>query len=259
MSHPPTHLLPEIHHVGRVLPQVSRADGHWAMAEHAHAGFHELIYVVHGAIETRIQGHILTGLRGDILLYPQGESHSERAVGEGALETIFIGWTGSLPSPLRDFPVPLQLHDRAGRIAMLVEWIAECTTPLSALQTAQANILLAALLFEYARLAQSAGQARVQKAREYIRRHLSEPIDLDQLAGEVGLSKFHFCREFKRLTGQSPMAALRGERVAAARSLLLSTPWKLQLIAQQVGFADEYQLSRVFKRVTGISPGKVRD
>ena len=92
-----------------------------------------------------------------------------------------------------------------------------------------------------------------------MRRHLSEPIDLDQLAGEVGLSKFHFSREFKRLTGQSPMTALRAERVAAARSLLLSTPWKLQLIANQAGFADEYQLSRVFKRVTGISPGKVRD
>jgi AraC-like DNA-binding protein len=230
------------------------------MDAHAHAGFHELIYVVHGAIETRIRGQVLTGLRGDVLLYPQGELHSERAVGDEPLTTIFLGWTGMLPSPPPDAPILLRINDRAGRIAMLVEWIAESTMHLVGAQAAgQANFLLAAVLFEYARLAQSAGQARVQKAREYIRRHLTEPINLDQLAGEVGLSKFHFSREFKRLTGQSPMAALRGERVAAARSLLLSTPWKLQLIANQVGFADEYQLSRVFKRVTGISPGKVRE
>ena len=229
------------------------------MAEHAHAGFHELIYVVHGAIETRILGQVLCGQRGDALLYPQGAAHSERAVGSEPLETIFLAWTGQLPAHFTADEIPLRIHDRAGRIAMLVEWIGETGAPLVSPRTGLAGLLLSALLDEYARLSQSAGQARVDIARDYIRRHLSEPIDLEQIAAAVGLSKYHFSREFKRLTGETPMAALRAERVAAARSLLLSTPWKLHFIATQVGFPDEYQLSRVFKRVTGVSPGKIRE
>jgi transcriptional regulator GlxA family with amidase domain len=46
--------------------------------------------------------------------------------------------------------------------------------------------------------------------------------------------------------------------VEAARSLILSTPWTLQRIAEQVGFADETQLSRVFRRLIGVPPGQLR-
>jgi len=251
------HPFPEIHHIGRVLPQTENSANKWSIGRHVHTGFHELIYVNRGVIETRIRGETLTGRRGDALLYPRGEPHAERAIGDEPLETLFLGWTGE--APLSDEAIPLQVHDRAGRIHMLVEWIAESTDPMVAPRSGQVNFLLTALLFEFSRLAQSPEQARIHRARSYIRAHLSESIDLEQLANEAGLSKFHFSREFKRLTGQTPIAALRAERVAAARSLLLSTPWKLHFIAHQVGFADEYQLSRVFKRVTGISPGKVRD
>jgi AraC-like DNA-binding protein len=50
------------------------------------------------------------------------------------------------------------------------------------------------------------------------------------------------------------MRFLREARVEAARDMLARTDQPLRVIAPQVGFADEFQLSRVFKRVTGRSP-----
>jgi transcriptional regulator GlxA family with amidase domain len=54
------------------------------------------------------------------------------------------------------------------------------------------------------------------------------------------------------------MAFVRRARIDAARALLQSTPLPLRAIAQRVGLSDAYELSRIFKRVTGIAPSAMR-
>jgi AraC-like DNA-binding protein len=98
----------------------------------------------------------------------------------------------------------------------------------------------------------------VAQVKSFVQHHMCDPLQLDDLAEVVGLSKYHFSREFKRASGMTPMAFLRQVRVEAARSLLLSTSWTLRAIADQVGFRDEFHLSRVFRRVTGMPPSRLR-
>ncbi len=248
-----TSLRVVLSHVGSVPPQIG-----WGMAAHAHSNFHELILVLRGTLETHIQGLTLRGQRGDALFYPQGVVHVEQAIGEEVLETLFLGWQWpEQPGEWRPAKA-LLINDRAGRIHLLLRWMRELQPPSMSENPYILNHLLAALLYEFSQLAQPPEQNMVLQIKSYIQRHLAEPLNLEQLAKQVGLSKYHFSREFKRRSGLTPMAFLRQERVEAARSLLLSTPWTQQAIASQVGLADEYQLSRVFRRLTGKPPSQIR-
>lgn len=81
-----------------------------------------------------------------------------------------------------------------------------------------------------------------------------EAFSLDELAAEAGLSKFHFLRVFAKATGQTPHAYLVNLRVNRARDLL-ATGTRPAEAAVAAGFADQSHLTRVFKRIVGVTPG----
>lgn len=244
-------LRASLNHFGRVSPQLG-----WQMARHIHPEFNELIVVMSGTLEVTIRGQRLRGQRGDVLTYPRGVWHAERAVGPDPLETLFVAWQW------RDAGLtvgwPLHTTDRDGRVQALVRWMQELFPPTRRGETHMLAVLLDGLLFEVAQLSQSREQQMVAQVKAFVQNHMADLLRLDDLAEAAGLSKYHFSREFKRSTGVTPMTFLRQVRVEAARSLLLSTSWTLRAIAEQVGFRDEFQLSRVFSRVTGMPPSSLR-
>jgi len=105
-------------HVGRVAPQRG-----WAMAAHSHQQFWELIVVLAGELETKIAGQTLLGREGEVLLYPRGMEHVERARGSQSLETIFITWVPRREKAVQDWP--LTRSDPMGRMRMLATWMHE--------------------------------------------------------------------------------------------------------------------------------------
>ncbi len=240
-----------LNHFGRVASQVA-----WHMPQHVHDEFNELIVVIGGTLEVWIRGERLYGQRGDVLTYPLGERHAERAVGDEPLETLFLAWQWREPYATINWP--LRATDRNGRVQRLIHWMHELFPPTRPGEQHMLHVLLDALLFEVEHLGQTREEEMVAQVKAYVQNHMAEPLSLDDLAREAGLSKYYFCREFGKATGVTPMAFLRQLRVEAARSLLLSTSWTLRAIADQVGFADEFQLSRVFRRVAGLPPSQVR-
>ncbi len=47
---------------------------------------------------------------------------------------------------------------------------------------------------------------QVRQINELMTQHFADDLRLDQLAGTVGLSRFHFCRAFRKTTGQRPIS-----------------------------------------------------
>lgn len=81
---------------------------------------------------------------------------------------------------------------------------------------------------------------------------------LDELAAAAGLSRFHFCRLFKKETGRSPWQYVLDRRVERARELLLGSPLSIKQIATHLGFDNPDYFARLFKRACGVTPRRYR-
>ncbi|MDZ4816981.1 MAG: AraC family transcriptional regulator [Verrucomicrobiota bacterium] len=73
-----------------------------------------------------------------------------------------------------------------------------------------------------------------------------------------GLTREHFSRELKRLTGKTPTDLLIEARLAKACSLLLTSQAKIIDVAYDSGFNHLGYFSRTFTRIYGVSPGRWR-
>jgi AraC family transcriptional regulator len=138
---------------------------------------------------------------------------------------------------------------------MLMRWLIELAARPSTPACAAA---FGAVLAAYGEPAPPPGAELVERVRRFVRARIETRIRLADLAAAEHLSPFHFARRFRVASGCSPMAFVRAERIAMARGLLLATGMPLRAIAGRTGFADEFQLSRVFRRQTGQPPSAVR-
>lgn len=87
----------------------------------------------------------------------------------------------------------------------------------------------------------------------YIYKNSSEQISLEDLSKEIGVTKNHICREFKKLTGQTVNQYINETRCFKALSYI-NKGTSFSEAAYLSGFNDYNYFSRVFKRVLGKSP-----
>jgi AraC-like DNA-binding protein/ligand-binding sensor protein len=98
----------------------------------------------------------------------------------------------------------------------------------------------------------------VQKAREYIDKHKTEPLSLAAVAKAAGASVFHFCKVFRKSTGLKFTDYVARVRLEDARTQLLNPNRRVSEVAYDVGFQSLTQFNRMFKRVFGQSPTEFR-
>ena len=99
---------------------------------------------------------------------------------------------------------------------------------------------------------------RLLKAIETIEARLDEPLGIDEAADAAGLSRYHLCRYFRAMTGESIMGYIRARRLSLAVSRLLTTDVPLIEIAFDAGFESQEAFTRAFKKRFGATPGAVR-
>ncbi|MDX9867203.1 MAG: AraC family transcriptional regulator [Kiritimatiellia bacterium] len=92
----------------------------------------------------------------------------------------------------------------------------------------------------------------------YIEQHYREPLSNPVLARLARVSERSLTRDFLRYQGVSPRHFLMQVRVRAATDLMLSGSASLAEIADQTGFPNRAYLTRVFTKITGVSPARFR-
>jgi transcriptional regulator GlxA family with amidase domain len=94
---------------------------------------------------------------------------------------------------------------------------------------------------------------------DFIESNLLSPLELAGLAEKAHLSKFHFCRIFKRYVGLNPMKYVAALRIEHAKTLLKKGDLTVSVVANQAGFKDMSNFIRQFKKMTGVTPSMYRD
>ncbi|OKP85369.1 AraC family transcriptional regulator [Paenibacillus helianthi] len=100
--------------------------------------------------------------------------------------------------------------------------------------------------------------AAIRDSVQFIDTHYSSMIGQEQLAGQMGLSKFHLLRTFSKYVGLTPNEYLNRTRIERAVELLGTTDWSIETIASQVGYSSGSYFIKVFQKMTGQTPGSFR-
>lgn len=96
---------------------------------------------------------------------------------------------------------------------------------------------------------------RVIAARELIKTHYAENHSLESLSNFVGMSRFHFTRIFKELTGTPPHQFLLNVRLSNAAEQLLDGI-SVTNACFACGFANLGHFIRLFQRTFGVTPSR---
>ncbi|MEO0645515.1 MAG: AraC family transcriptional regulator, partial [Cyanobacteria bacterium J06650_10] len=95
----------------------------------------------------------------------------------------------------------------------------------------------------------------IQQACDYLRAHCEQDVSLEELAAVVDLSRYHFCRLFRRETGVSVSTYQIQLRLARAKTLIMDGI-SLSEVAIATGFYDQSHFGKHFKRYVGTTPAK---
>jgi AraC family transcriptional regulator len=128
-----------------------------------------------------------------------------------------------------------------------------------------ANILAVHLLRNYSaapaggrRFSGGLSRAALRRVMDYMADNYELDLSLSDLAGEAGVSPFHFAREFKRSTGHAPHQYLIKLRVERAKNLLAESRLPIVEVGLRTGFGSQSHFTRLFRRLTGTTPGSYR-
>jgi signal transduction histidine kinase/ligand-binding sensor domain-containing protein/CheY-like chemotaxis protein/AraC-like DNA-binding protein len=101
----------------------------------------------------------------------------------------------------------------------------------------------------------SSDEILMEKVMKVINDNLTDPnLNVEMLAGHVGMSRVHMHRKLKELTNQSARDFIKGIRLKQAASLLSSKKLSVSEVAYATGFTNLSHFSNSFREFYGVSP-----
>jgi len=94
----------------------------------------------------------------------------------------------------------------------------------------------------------------IARAVNRLRRDFDQPLRIEQMARELGMSVSGFHHHFKAVTGMSPLQFQKRLRLQEARRLMLSEDLDAASAAYRVGYRDASHFSREYKSLFGAPP-----
>lgn len=98
----------------------------------------------------------------------------------------------------------------------------------------------------------------IQEARFFMREHVEQEVNLQELAEDNCIGYSYFRKMFKKYTGISPHQYHLDLKIMRAKELILTTNKSMKEISYQLGFQSTHYFSRMFKKKVGQNPSELR-
>lgn len=250
---------------------------------------HELVLIREGTYTITIEAETYTCEANSYIIIPPNQAHTTICTQAGIRDYAHFDWAHSTVDP--DTPVmtfcPAQADTRLCRLAPKIIptgiMHGTMTAPSTVLGlmdrihlmlchenpherlSARAVLLevLIRLLDPQTQIIKSShhNESLASRVRSKLDKAMSAPapcFSICDLLKELGHSYEHLSRVFRQQYSLTPNDYVQAIRIERAKVLLRQTDLILETIAQQIGYADAVYFSRLFKRHTGMSPGKFR-
>lgn len=245
-----------------------------------------IFYVQEGLFEIEVNGQIHALKEGDLCLLQPGDMHTIRGITNTInpyvhldffynplRESSFVTLPGQLDmTPYLSYMQPRLQHCEALRIPVKLETahsnkmrdlvlkMIESWQQQTYMGIVEANQLahewLTRLFKSYMQPQPRALSPKpfLNWITSYLAFHISEPINVGDMAQRAGLSISRFNVLFKRNFGMTPYQYLLKLRIDHSQELL-KEGMSIQKVSEYCGFTDVHHFSKMFKSATGVNPG----
>ena len=100
---------------------------------------------------------------------------------------------------------------------------------------------------------------QIEMVKQYVNKHFSDNIHLDDIANHVGMNAAYLSRYFKKHTGERFVDYLSRVRIDHAKMLLDDPNNKIYDICRKTGYRSKHHFYNVFKQFTGMTPSEYRN
>jgi len=231
---------------------------------------YQLLYVASGKTHFMINGKDCEVSAGHMVLYLPRQEQDYVYYGKDKPEVYWVHFTGSnVKNILRHYDIPL--NDNifyCGVVSTYTYLFKEMINELQSCRVGYQELLSmylrqVFLLIQRSRQEQkpkvsSYLQEEMENARRYFNEHYNETINIEEFAASRSMSVSWFLRNFKQVTGMSPMHYILMNRINNAVSLLETTDYNVTEISTIIGYDNPMYFSRLFKKQKGVSPTEYR-
>ena len=247
-------------------------------AEHRHADF-ELAYCYEGEFEVVVDRRMYNVHTGDLLILSPMSSH-ERPPSEKRARTLtaifgtsflkfFYPTISSVVFPEVVYSLDENNPKHKRLIELLNETVDVCEAQggVSSLhKTGNLYKIIGCLIDLFGREPSVKEKSNkdmnkvqnIEKALDMIYTGYMNDLTVEKMAEITGYSKSNFCKIFKNIVGESFHRVLNRHRVRNSYDLLSATSMQVGAVAQAVGFSEVKTFCRVFREITGMTPGEYR-
>jgi AraC family transcriptional regulator len=192
---------------------------------------------------------------GTVFLHPAGDEHVSDF--RGAVKLLRIDVDQSVAGPLTLRAAAVRGGAAASLAAQIRNELRRCDEETSLAVEGLALELIAALSRQQ-RDSATDDPPWLRRVREVINDRFSEKLTLEVLGQEAGIHPVHLAAAFRKRTGSTVAATLRGVRVDYARRQLVESDRPIADIALDAGFSSQSHLTTAFRRMTGLTPDALR-
>ncbi len=211
-------------------------------------------YLIHYVL--RGEGKLITDAgtyelkKNTLFIIKAGESATYQANPDTKFNYIWIEFDGSLAKKFDEIPPVTKFKtDIFDRMLM-------CSNFSSSMEE-----YLTGLLFElYAELMHlnADENSHVEKVKEYIQTHYSEPLSVEEIAVRIGFNRKYLSAIFKESTGVTVKQYIINVRMEHSKSLLRDG-YSVTETSSMVGYSDPFVFSKAFKNYYGVSPKEYKN